>query len=89
MIKLDNLTKFYPLSNGDKHFVFREFTFTFPDDCSIGLIGRNGAGKSTLLSLVFIAWSEIYFLNQNFTPQTQKFIIVCSRQSLSWIGVII
>ena len=52
MIKLDNLTKLYPLSNGDKHFVFREFTFTFPDDCSIGLIGRNGAGKSTLMRLL-------------------------------------
>ena len=52
MIKLDNLTKFYTLSNGDKHFVFREFTFTFPDDCSIGLIGRNGAGKSTLMRLL-------------------------------------
>lgn len=52
MIKLDNLTKFYPLSNGDKHFVFREFTFTFPNDCSIGLIGRNGAGKSTLMRLL-------------------------------------
>lgn len=52
MIKLDNLTKFYPLSNGDKHFVFREFTFTFTDDCSIGLIGRNGAGKSTLMRLL-------------------------------------
>lgn len=52
MIKLDNLTKFYLLSNGDKHFVFREFTFTFPDDCSIGLIGRNGAGKSTLMRLL-------------------------------------
>lgn len=52
MIKLDNLTKFYPLRNGDKHFVFREFTFTFPDDCSIGLIGRNGAGKSTLMRLL-------------------------------------
>ena len=52
MIKLDNLTRFYPLSNGAKHFVFREFTFTFPDDCSIGLIGRNGAGKSTLMRLL-------------------------------------
>ena len=52
MIKLDDLTKFYPLSNGDKHFVFREFTFIFPDDCSIGLIGRNGAGKSTLMRLL-------------------------------------
>ncbi|MDD6056408.1 MAG: ABC transporter ATP-binding protein [Helicobacter sp.] len=52
MIKLDNLTKFYNLSNGGKHFVFREFTFTFPDGCSIGLIGRNGAGKSTLMNLL-------------------------------------
>lgn len=52
MIKLDNLTKFYNLANGGRHYIFREFSFEFPDDCSIGLMGRNGAGKSTLMNLL-------------------------------------
>lgn len=52
MIKLDNITKFYLLSNGQKHFVFRDLNFTFPDNCSIGVMGKNGAGKSTLMKLL-------------------------------------
>lgn len=52
MIKLDNITKFYKLNNGTKHYVFRNFTFEFPDDCSIGLMGKNGAGKSTLMNML-------------------------------------
>ncbi|KGI55716.1 ABC transporter ATP-binding protein [Campylobacter sp. MIT 97-5078] len=52
MIKLDRITKFYPLTNGGKHYVFRDFTFEFPDGCSIGLMGKNGAGKSTLMNML-------------------------------------
>lgn len=52
MIKLDNITKFYVLSGGEKHYIFRNFTFEFPSDCSIGLMGRNGAGKSTLVNML-------------------------------------
>lgn len=52
MIRLDRITKFYPLSNGGRHYVFRDFSFDFPDDCSIGLMGKNGAGKSTLMRML-------------------------------------
>ncbi len=52
MIKLLNLTKSYPLFNGGRHYVFKDFTFEFPENCSIGLMGRNGAGKSTLMKLL-------------------------------------
>ena len=52
MIQLKNITKSYPLSNGQRHYVFKDLNFTFPDECSIGLMGRNGAGKSTLLKLM-------------------------------------
>lgn len=52
MIKLDNITRFYLLTDGSKHFVFKDFTFEFPDNCSIGIMGRNGAGKSTLMRLL-------------------------------------
>ena len=52
MIKLDNVTKFYQLNNGTKHYIFKDFSFEFPDNCSIGLMGKNGAGKSTLMNML-------------------------------------
>ncbi len=39
MIKLINLTKSYPLFSGGRHYVFKNFTFEFPENCSIGLMG--------------------------------------------------
>ncbi|MDL0110589.1 ABC transporter ATP-binding protein [Campylobacter felis] len=52
MIKLVNLTKSYPLFAGGRHYVFKNFSFEFPENCSIGLMGGNGAGKSTLMKLL-------------------------------------
>lgn len=52
MIKLENLTKSFELKNGDRHYLFDGIDFTFPQDCSIGLLGANGAGKSTLLRML-------------------------------------
>ena len=52
MIAFKNVTKSYPLSNGKRHYVFKDLSFEFPDDCSIGLMGRNGAGKSTLMRIL-------------------------------------
>lgn len=51
MIELRNVTKSYPTQNG-RHYVFRDLSFSFPDNVSIGLVGPNGAGKSTLLRLI-------------------------------------
>ena len=52
MIKLVNLTKSYPMFSGKRHYVFKDFSFEFPEGCSIGLMGGNGAGKSTLMRLL-------------------------------------
>jgi capsular polysaccharide transport system ATP-binding protein len=52
MIELQNLTKSYRLSNGERRYIFRDLNFSFPEGTNIGLIGRNGAGKSTLLRLI-------------------------------------
>lgn len=52
MIELRNLTKSFVLTNGGRHYVFRDLNFTFPEGANIGLIGRNGSGKSTLLRLI-------------------------------------
>ncbi len=51
MLELRNLTKWYATPRG-RRYVFRDLSFAFPADASIGLIGRNGAGKSTLLRLL-------------------------------------
>lgn len=52
MIKLQNVTKSYLLSNRTRHYVFKDLSVEFPDGCSIGLMGRNGAGKSTLMRIL-------------------------------------
>ncbi|MDR1976546.1 MAG: ABC transporter ATP-binding protein [Campylobacteraceae bacterium] len=51
MIRLENLTKSYPLENG-RYYVFKELSFEFPEGANIGLIGPNGAGKSTLMNIL-------------------------------------
>jgi len=52
MIELQNITKSYRLTSGERRYVFRDLNFSFPEGANIGLIGRNGAGKSTLLRLI-------------------------------------
>ena len=52
MIKLDRITKSYLLSDGRRHFVFKDLSFIFPEGANIGLIGPNGAGKSTLMNIL-------------------------------------
>ncbi|ECO5650665.1 ATP-binding cassette domain-containing protein, partial [Campylobacter jejuni] len=71
MIKLINLTKSYPLFSGGRHYVFKNFTFKFPENCSIGLMGGNGAGKSTLMRL--LSGAEL--------PDSGKII---TNKKLSW-----
>jgi capsular polysaccharide transport system ATP-binding protein len=51
MIELRRITKSYPTPHG-RRYVFRDLSFSFPEDVSIGLIGPNGAGKSTLMRLL-------------------------------------
>ena len=51
MIKLDQLTKIFPLRGGTK-IVVKDLTAIFPTGKSVALLGRNGAGKSTLLRLI-------------------------------------
>ncbi|RFP90968.1 ABC transporter ATP-binding protein [Rhodobacteraceae bacterium 63075] len=51
MIKLDRLTKIFPMRTGYK-VVVEDLTAVFPSGQSIALLGRNGAGKSTLLRMI-------------------------------------
>lgn len=51
MIVLDKITKSYPLTYG-RHYVFRDLSFTFPENSSIAILGPNGAGKSTLMRIL-------------------------------------
>jgi capsular polysaccharide transport system ATP-binding protein len=51
MIKLDRLTKRFPMRNGYKT-VIDDLTAVFPSGKSVALLGRNGSGKSTLLRMI-------------------------------------
>jgi len=70
MIKLDNLTKFYPSDLGNQY-IFQNINFTIPEGHNVALLGSNGAGKSTLFRI--LAGSEY--------PNKGK---VITDKSLSW-----
>ncbi len=70
MIKLQNLTKYYPSELGNQY-VFQDISFTFPEGRNVALLGSNGAGKSTLFRI--LAGSEY--------PNQGK---VITDRALSW-----
>ncbi|WP_210447109.1 ABC transporter ATP-binding protein [Vibrio crassostreae] len=70
MIKLDNLTKFYPSDLGNQY-IFQNINFTIPEGHNVALLGSNGAGKSTLFRI--LAGSEY--------PNKGK---VITDKALSW-----
>lgn len=70
MIKLNNVTKYYPSKLGDQY-IFRNISFEIPSKRNIAILGKNGAGKSTLFRL--IAGSEY--------PDSGNII---SEQTISW-----
>ena len=51
MIRLNNVSKYYPTPKGRKY-VFRALTLDFPEKKNIGVLGLNGSGKSTLLRMI-------------------------------------
>ncbi|PMG75681.1 polysaccharide/polyol phosphate ABC transporter ATP-binding protein [Shewanella sp. 10N.286.51.B7] len=70
MIKLHNLTKYYPSELGNQY-IFKNIDFTIPSGHNIALLGSNGAGKSTLFRM--LAGSEY--------PNSGS---VITDQKLSW-----
>ena len=51
MIVFKNMTKYFYL-RGNKKIIADRLNVVFPDNTSVGLLGRNGSGKSTLLKLM-------------------------------------
>jgi len=51
MIKLQNLTKYYPSDLGPQY-IFKNINFDIPAGHNIGILGSNGAGKSTLFRIL-------------------------------------
>ncbi|WP_282177121.1 ABC transporter ATP-binding protein [Vibrio nereis] len=51
MIRLENLTKYYPSDLG-KQYIFNNVDFVIPEGHNIAILGSNGAGKSTLFRML-------------------------------------
>lgn len=51
MIRLQNITKYYPSSIG-KQYIFKNLSFDIPSGHNIAILGSNGAGKSTLFRML-------------------------------------
>ena len=51
MIKLQNVTKYYPSALGNQY-IFKNLNFEIPSGHNIAILGSNGAGKSTLFRML-------------------------------------
>ena len=51
MIKLKNVTKFFPTKSGKKY-LLKNVSLEIPSNSNVGILGRNGAGKSTLMRML-------------------------------------
>ncbi len=51
MLVFDRVTKFYR-AKGVKKTILSDFSFEFPTDRNIGIMGKNGSGKSTMMRLM-------------------------------------
>lgn len=51
MIKLSNVSKYYPTKSG-RHYILKNVSIELPTDKSIAVLGPNGAGKSTLIRML-------------------------------------
>jgi capsular polysaccharide transport system ATP-binding protein len=51
MLVFDRVSKFYR-TKGVKKTILSEFSFAFPTDRNVGIMGKNGAGKSTMMRLM-------------------------------------
>ncbi|MEO1638512.1 MAG: ABC transporter ATP-binding protein [Pseudomonadota bacterium] len=51
MLVFDRVSKFYRV-NGAKKNILTDFSFTFPRDRNVAIMGRNGVGKSTMMRLM-------------------------------------
>lgn len=52
MIRLQNITKYYDLKGGGRHYVMKNLSLDIPPNKNIAILGPNGAGKSTLLRMI-------------------------------------
>ncbi|MDX8350876.1 ABC transporter ATP-binding protein [Cognatiyoonia sp. IB215182] len=51
MLVFENVSKFYRLG-GVKKTILTDFSFSFPGDRNVAIMGRNGVGKSTMMRLM-------------------------------------
>jgi putative ABC transport system ATP-binding protein len=51
ILKVERLTKSYPVSGGEALTVLREVSFALPAGASLAIVGPSGSGKTTLLGL--------------------------------------
>ena len=52
MIVFDNVSKSYPVRQGERVRVIERFSGTLLPGVNVGILGRNGAGKSTMMRLI-------------------------------------
>ena len=75
LIQIVGVSKIYKVEEND-HYALKNFSYGFPSQGLIGVIGKSGSGKSTLLNMISLldkpTSGDVYFNNSNVNKWPNK-----------------
>ncbi|QTA90372.1 ABC transporter ATP-binding protein [Desulfonema magnum] len=91
-IRVENITKTYPLPKGKQFTVLKNINFTINEGDFVTILGESGCGKSTLLNILAgllpVSSGEIWVDNKKIVgPHPSRSILFQQPNLLPWLSV--
>lgn len=88
ILQLIDVTKTYEVDTKERH-VLNHFSYGFPTNGLIGIVGKSGSGKSTLLNMISLldkpTSGDIYFNSENINKWSNKRKIEYHNKDLGFV----
>ena len=89
LLLIKQVSKSYPIDKGEKKYVLKDITLSFPSTGLVSVLGKSGCGKSTLLNLIGKldnpSEGEIFFNNQDISKFKEKMLVTYRKKIVSYI----
>ena len=89
LIELSKVSKAYLINKGEKKYVLKDITLSFPETGLISILGKSGCGKSTLLNLIGgldkASEGTVYYKGDNIAKYKNKQQVTFRKSEISYI----
>ena len=89
LIELSKVSKAYLIDKGEKKYVLKDITLSFPETGLISVLGKSGCGKSTLLNLIGgldkASKGTVYYKGDNIAKYKSKEQVAFRKSEISYI----